>query len=104
MKIVGGVGTGVIRVGSLVALGIAVLWGGIVQANPAQDAQEATPTNLKVNRKIETTDYVAGSLRRTSCQQGWRIERKRASCRGPHLRKGKKIREEGTEFRFIPPI
>jgi hypothetical protein len=44
-------------------LGATLLWCGSVRANPAQDPEEGTPVKLKVNRKIQATDYNAGSLK-----------------------------------------
>jgi hypothetical protein len=102
MKIVDVVGTGVIRVGSLVALGIAVLWGGIVQANPAQDAQEATPTNLKVNRKIETTDYVTGSFKTHILPARVANGKKARELQRATSEKGKKDSGEGNGISFYP--
>jgi hypothetical protein len=62
MKITGVGRPGKAWVRSAVVLGVALIWGGAVRANPAQDPEEGTPVNLKVNRQIQATDYDTGSL------------------------------------------
>jgi hypothetical protein len=54
------------RAGSMVVLGVALVWCWNLSAKPAQPGQgadEETPVELKVIRQIQTTDYPEGGLR-----------------------------------------